>query len=246
MQSHRDAPHRRWNAAPQSQEIGERCGPRTEVTMERARASSRPRESSAMPCANMASEWRDAREPVLTTRAMSPTTRLSADATRHARRVHSWSPDRLRLCSLWDSHLSQWVGCFGTCRKTQMPNSTHRLAHELRVPRARPELRRPPSPVRNRPMRQGVHGGFSFRRPERSTLGPNVDAAMSLEVDMLRKLLRTLFDQRAKTGLEYLPVRPIPTARPVRAHAYGRRRETPARPVGRHEWWKLRSNQLSS
>lgn len=33
------------------------------------------------------------------------------------------------------------------------------------------------------------------------------------EMDMLRKLLRVLFGQRAKTGLEFIPVRPVPAAR---------------------------------
>ena len=39
---------------------------------------------------------------------------------------------------------------------------------------------------------------------------------------MLRKLLKMLFGQRAKTGLEFIPVRPIPAARLRDAGSRGR------------------------
>lgn len=63
---------------------------------------------------------------------------------------------------------------------------------------------------------------------------------------MLRQLLRTLVGQRARPELQYVPVRPIPVAQPVRTRSYDRGIVGTLLSLGSASWQKPQSNQLSS
>ena len=63
---------------------------------------------------------------------------------------------------------------------------------------------------------------------------------------MLLNLIRTLLRQRVRADLKFLPILPIPIAKPPRARAQAKRLLATSRSAGSYGWSKAQSNQLSS